>query len=192
MNGEAWNFRKNGLFSFAGIMNETLPALADHLLAHRDSILKECVHVVQRSPDIASANHLDNANFVGHLPELFDNIATRLKAPSADRDGAVSRAGRRHGRFRWAQGYRLQEIIRETSIIRRILFRNWLDSFARSCPEFDNETRRLSEDIIHEAVDDVIADSAEQYLEEQQKSVSHLNSRLADEVAKLRRQNNTG
>jgi hypothetical protein len=169
-------------------MNKTLTELADHLLAHRDNILKEWVQVVQRSPDFTSASRLGNANFAGHLPELFENIAARLKDPSADRDGAVSRAGRRHGGFRWAQGYRLEEIIREASIIRRILFRNWLDSFASTCPQFDNETRRLTEDVIHGAIDDVIADSAEQYLEEQQKSVIHLNSRLADEVAELRQQ----
>lgn len=82
----------------------------------------------------------------------------------------------------------IEEVIREASIIRRILFRNWLDSFANTCPEFDNETRRVSEDAIHQAIDDVIADSAEQYLEEQQKSVNHLNSQLADQVAELRRQ----
>ena len=170
-------------------MNETLPELADHLLAHRDSVLKEWLQVVQRSGDVASANHLDNANLVDHLPELLENVAVRLKGPRSYRDfNGLSRAGRRHGRFRWQQGYRLEEIIREASIIRRILFRNWLDSFASTRPEFDNELRRVTEDVIHEAVDDVIADSAKQYLEEQQKSVSHLNSRLANEVAELRQQ----
>ena len=172
-------------------MNNILPDLADHLLAHRDNILKEWLQIVQRTPDITSANQLDRANFVDHLPDVFENIAASLKAPSAYRDfGAVSRAGRMHGRFRWRQGYRLEEVIREASIIRRVLFRNWLDSFASTLPEFDNETRRVTEDVIHEAIDDVIADSAEQYLEEQQKSVNHLNSRLADEVAQLRKQKN--
>jgi len=170
-------------------MNKILPELADHLLAQSDSILKEWLKAIQRSPDIASADRLDEANLVDHLPELFENIAARLKDPSADGDFSdVSRAARRHGRFRWRQGYRLEEIISEASIIRRILFRNWLDSFASTFPEFDNETRRMAEDVIHEAMDDVIADSAEQYLEEQQKSVIHLNSRLADEVAELRQQ----
>src|SRR5262249_29451689 len=104
-------FRKHGLFLLAKIMNKVLSDLADHLLAHRDSILNEWLQIVQRSPDIASANHLDKANLVDHLPETFENIAASLKAPSADRDiSAVSRAGRRHGRFRWRQGYRLEEV----------------------------------------------------------------------------------
>jgi hypothetical protein len=54
------------------------------------------------------------------------------------------------------------------------------------------EIRRTAEYIIHEAVDDVIADSAEQYLEKQEKSVSHLNSQLADAVAELRQQTSGG
>ena len=37
-------------------------------------------------------------------------------------------------------------------------------------------------------MDDIVADSAEQYMEEQQKAVSHLNTRLADALAELRQQ----
>lgn len=170
-------------------MNKIFSDLADHLLAHRDDILSESVQVMQCNPDINSAERWDNANFVDHLPEVLENIATRLREPTADRgSNEVSLAGRRHGRFRWRQGYRLEEIIREASVIRRILFRNWLDLFASTCPDFDNETRRLTEDVIHEAIDDFIADSAKQYLEEQQKSVIHLNARLSEAVAELRQQ----
>ena len=44
-----------------------------------------------------------------------------------------------------------------------------------------------AENIIHEAVDDVITDSAAQF-EEQLKATSHLNSQLADALAELRHQ----
>ena len=51
-----------------------------------------------------------------------------------------------------------------------------------------NETRSAAKQLIHQAVDEVVADSAEQYMEEQQKAVSHLNARLADALADLRQQ----
>ncbi len=73
-------------------------------------------------------------------------------------------------------------------MIRRILVGTWGNAFARQTPAFVDETRSAAEQLIHEAVDDVVADSAEQYMEEQQKAVSHLNARLADALADLRQQ----
>jgi hypothetical protein len=63
-----------------------------------------------------------------------------------------------------------------------------VNAFAKQTPAFVEETRSAAERLIHEAVDDVVADSAEQYMEEQQKAVSHLNARLADALADLRQQ----
>ena len=61
-----------------------------------------------------------------------------------------------------------------------------LDAFAREVCRLDKQARKTAEHIMHQAVEDLVADSAEQYLREQEKSVSHLNSRLADAVAELR------
>src|SRR5204863_4341969 len=47
-------------------------------------------------------------------------------------------------------------------------------------------TRRAAENIIHQAVDDVISDSAKQFVEEQQETGSDLNSQLADALAEVR------
>jgi len=52
----------------------------------------------------------------------------------------------------------------------------------------DSGTRRAAENIIHQAVDDVISDSAEQFVEEQLKATSHLNSQLGDALADARLQ----
>jgi hypothetical protein len=73
-------------------------------------------------------------------------------------------------------------------MIRRILVGTRVNAFARQTPAFVDETRSAAEQLIHEAVDDIVADSAEQYMEEQQKAVSHLNARLADALADLRQQ----
>ena len=135
-------------------------------------------------------DHLkDKEALVDHLPELCQNLAELLKSPQSDQNRAeVSRAARVHGKYRWRQGYRLEEVIRETSIVRRIISHNWLDAYARKVPKLDGGTRRAAENIIHQAVDDVISDSAEQFVEEQLKATSHLNSQLADALADVRLQ----
>src|SRR6476660_10076661 len=109
--------------------------------------------------------------------------------PQSDQNRAeVFRAARVHGRYRWLQGYRLEEVIREASVVRRIISHSWLDAYARKVPKLDGKTRRAAENIIHQAVDDVVSDSAKQFSEEQLKATSHLNSQLADALADVRLQ----
>ena len=162
--------------------------LGEYLLTHREEIIGEWLRAVERNPDITSAEHLDHAELVDHLPELCQELAELLKSPQSDHRSDISRTARVHGKYRWRQGYKLEEVIRETSIVRRILFHSWVDAYAREVPQFNGETRRAAENIIHQAVDDVIADSVEQFVEEQQKSASELNSELADALAEVRQQ----
>jgi len=166
-----------------------LSKLGDHLLAHCDEIIGEWLRAVERNPDINSSQHLKYSELIDHLPKLCHDLAELLRSSGSDQNRIeVSRAARSHGKYRWQQGYRLEEVIREASIVRRILFHNWVDVFAREAPKFDDDTRRAAEDIIHQAVDDLIADSAEQFVKEQQKSISELNSKLGDALAELRQQ----
>ena len=167
-----------------------LSELGDYLLAHRDEIIAEWLRAVEQNPDIISVDHLKGKKeLLDHLPELCQNLAELLKSPQSDETRAdVSNAARVHGKYRWRQGYRLEEVIRETSVVRRIISHNWLNAYARKAPKLDGETRTAAENIIHQAVDDVISDSAEQFIEEQLKATSHLNSQLGDALAEVREQ----
>jgi signal transduction histidine kinase len=167
-----------------------LSELGGYLLAHREEIIDEWLRAVEQNPDISSFDHLkDKEELLDHLPELCQNLAELLKSPQSDQNRAeVLRSARVHGRYRWRQGYRLEDVIREASIVRRIFSHNWLDAYAREVPKFDSGTRRAAENIIHQAVDDVVSDSAAQFVEEQIKSTSHLNSQLADALAEVRQQ----
>src|SRR3954463_16370892 len=165
-----------------------LSELGDYLLARREEIVGEWILAVEQNPNITSLDHLkDEKERANHLPQLCQNLAELLKSPQSDQDRAqVSRAARVHGQYRWRQGYRLEEVIREASIVRRIISHNWLDAYAREVPKLDRETRRAAENIIHQAVDDVISDSAEQFVEEQLETTTDLNSQLADALAEVR------
>jgi len=171
------------------VNEKTLSEFGDYLLSHRDQITAEWVLAVQRGLASDVPGYFGDSQLVDHLPELFQDLAALLKAPpSHDERSEVSRTARRHGKYRWRQGYKLNQVIREASIIRRILVGTWVNTFARQTPAFIGETRSAAEHLIHEAVDDIVADSAEQYMEEQQKAVSHLNAQLADALADLRQQ----
>ena len=166
-----------------------LSDLGDYLLAHRDEIIGEWLRAVERNADISSSDHLNYKELVDHLPKLCEELTELLKNPQSNQTRVeVSRAARVHGKYRWRQGYRLEEVIREASTVRRILFHNWVEAFARAEPQFAGKTRKAAENIIHQVVDDVIADSVEQFVEEQQKTTSDLNAQLADALAEVRQQ----
>ncbi len=170
-----------------------LSELGDYLLAHREEIVGEWLRAVEQNPNITSVEHLkDEKELADHLPQLCQNLGELLKSSQSGQNRAeVSHAARAHGEYRWRQGYSLEEVIREASVVRRIIC-NWLDAYARDVPKLDGETRRAAENIIHEAVDDVISDSAERFVEEQRKTTSDLNSQLADALADVRHQKAAG
>lgn len=148
-----------------------LSKLGGYLLAHRQEIVGEWLRAVERNPDIKSSELLRHKELVDHLPKLFENLAEFLKSGHAKpQRSEVCRDARVHGKYRWRQGYRLEEIIREASIVRHILFDRWLDLFARQVPEFDGKVRKVAENIIRQEVDDIFTESADQFEEEQQKS----------------------
>jgi len=168
---------------------DILSKLGDYLLTHRDEIIGEWLRAVEQDADISSSADLKYKELVDHLPNVFQDLAELLKSPQSQENRCeVSQAARVHGKHRWRQGYRLEEVIREASIVRRILFRDWVEAYAREAPEFKGETRKSAENLIHQVVDDVVTDSAEQFVEEQQKNLMKLNSELADALAEVRQQ----
>src|SRR5947207_8170203 len=91
-----------------------LSALGDYLLQHRDEIVAEWLRTVEQNPEITAVGHLkDKEALRDHLPGLCRNLAELLKSPQSDQARTeVSRAARVHGKYRWVQGYRLEEVTR--------------------------------------------------------------------------------
>jgi RsbT co-antagonist protein rsbRD N-terminal domain len=148
----------------------TLSKLGGYLLAHRAEIIGEWLRAVEKNPEIKSSEVLRYKELVDHLPKLFENLAELLKSGHSNpKRSEVCRDARVHGKHRWRQGYRLEEVIREASIVRHILFDRWLDLFAREEPEFDGKSREVAENIIRQAVHDIFTESVDQFEEEQQK-----------------------
>lgn len=165
-----------------------LSELGDYLLAHSDEIIRQWVlRAIEHNVGMISSKNLAHNELLDHLPRLFQELAGLLKSPQSNQNRlGMCLAARVHGKCRWRQGCRLDDVISEASIIRRILFDNWVDAFAQQVPQFQGETRRAAEKLIHQAVDDVITDSAAQFVEEQEKTIYRLNSELADALFEVR------
>lgn len=149
-------------------VTSNLSRLADYILEHVDWITQAWVGAIQRQPDIHSSDNLTHRQVVDHLPFLCHDLAERLR--SGDTSGGPTSAehARLHGRHRWEQGYRLEEVIREAGIIRHVFAVECLDAIARTLPEFDAKARVAAETIIHRFFDDMLIASAEQFAEEKE------------------------
>ena len=104
-----------------------LVALAEHLAAHRETLLTSMRKAVSEDPRLAVAAKLPRAQFQDHLPQLLDAFESRLRArtqreesKAADRE--IENA-EEHGRNRWHQGYNLGETILEWRHLHECLLR---------------------------------------------------------------------
>ena len=145
----------------------TLAELGEFLLARRADITRLWIAAVDRSPEITSSNDLTYKQLLDHLPQLCEELAEILKtAASGVVPATVPSDAAVHGRKRWQQGYRLDEVIREICLIRRNVFDRWLAEFSKANSIFAGEIKRTAKRIIHQFFDDVIVESTVQFVQE--------------------------
>ncbi|CAN5450454.1 hypothetical protein BH18VER1_BH18VER1_05470 [soil metagenome] len=148
-----------------------LSQLADYISQNVDWITKTWVEAIDRQPDIQSADDLTNRQIVDHLPFLCLDLADRLRTADDPLSTVGNEHARVHGTHRWEQGYRLDELIRETGIIRHVFAVECVEALMTSMPSFDSVARRRAETVIHRFFDDMLIASAEQFAEEKEKAL---------------------
>ncbi len=156
-----------------------LTALANFVRASRDEVTRLWVTAVDRSPRVKSSEALTFNQLLDHLPQLCDDLAAALE--SGVRGGAGEQADKdssRHGRNRWQQGYQVEELVRELSIVRREFVGRWLKAFEAEVEPFQSGVRRKAKEIIHQFFDEVIAASVAQFSRENQRRLRESNAAL--------------
>jgi signal transduction histidine kinase len=157
-----------------------LAAFGEFLIANRDEITRQWVVAVDRSSDITSSEDLTYHQLVDHLPQLCTELAEILKAPDVESNwAAAARDSLRHGRKRWQQGYRLEELIREICLIRRHFIDHWLSAFRDQTAALEGEVKEAAKRIVHRFFDDVIVESTIEFVEEQQQHIKEAEARAA-------------
>ncbi len=156
-----------------------LAEFGDFLITNQEEITRRWVTAVDRSPDITSSEDLTYRQLLDHLPQMCQELAETLKRQDHGTDGEP--AARAHGRKRWQQGYKLQELIREVCLLRRNFTDTWPDAFAAANPRFDATAQRSARRIAARFFDDVIIDSTVQFVEEQTDVLHRIQSELETE-----------
>ncbi|MBV9657900.1 MAG: response regulator [Verrucomicrobia bacterium] len=159
--------------------NQVAPALAVFLRQRRKFLLDLWVETARQDAALPSTEKLDGAALADHLPRLFDDLADALHGrpfgEQAIRDAA------QHGEVRWQQGHRMAEVIRELSLLARLVLEHGLDAFVDVDPDSVPRAARLR---LRERVllffEAVTAAAVERYSQKQQEEREALNQRLIE------------
>lgn len=144
-----------------------LPRLAEFVVAHKQEIIAQWGEAVRHNRKIQSAEHLTYQQMVDHLPVLLDQLAEVLRQGSDGKaQGKAAQDAAEHGKMRWRQGYRIDEVIREASVIRRIILVNWVPGFGQQHRGFDGKAKKQAKRLIHQFFEDLTIASVQQYIDE--------------------------
>gem|GEM_PF-464865 len=146
----------------------TLEQFAAFLVERQEEITAEWMSGVHADGRVQTSERLSAGELKAHLPQLFENLADLLRSPAdfeAKKDAGDN--ARTHGALRFEQGYRVDELLREMARIRGILIVQTL-GFEEQNPAFAGVVKRVALQRLHGFFDDLICDSAVQFVRDQQ------------------------
>jgi len=144
------------------------PTLIDHICSRREAITKAWLRALWKSPEFRTPDHIPAPQLVDHLPNLFDELTDYLRG-----DGGEPHAehyARVHGRYRWQQHFRLDEVLREVLLIRDLIIAELESYFSQHEPSATAVLLEASRRVARFA-DEVLLHSASQYAEQQQAQI---------------------
>ena len=155
----------------------SLHELAAFLCARREEITRRWVEAVRTDPAIATSTKMPHEQLVDHLPQLFDDLADTLRGSNAPREQTKEHA-HAHGQRRWWQGFHFAELVRETSILRRIISVEYIAAFATEQPHFVGNPRAHAETLVHTFFDRLLLESSSEFVERTEQERSHFRALL--------------
>jgi signal transduction histidine kinase len=99
----------------------TAGELANHLRVNREAVFKAWISMARSDIETPDAGQLSDEGLEDHLPVIYGELCDAIEhGGESFQDAArLARTGRLHGYYRWAQGYQLEELVRELDLFRR-------------------------------------------------------------------------
>lgn len=128
---------------------------ARYLQENKRGIVEQFAALVRIEPKIETANHIPKLHVKDFLIRIIKSFAEELCMPEGvPQLGKVAVFARAHGRHRWKQGYRLEEVMREFAILRQLLMFH-IDKYERR-QLFAIEDRVSASKTLHTLLDEVM------------------------------------
>lgn len=169
----------------------TLSRLADYLESQRVALTDQWLMAVRRDPEIAAADRLTHQQLVDHLPEIFGECCVFLRTRDASVLVEDARSDAKlHGGIRWADGYKIDELIRELEVFRGILG-TIVVRFGEIDPRFHGPIVAAAMSLVQQFFGEVTVHSVARYADEQHRVVQTYTQQLETANLELSRANSS-
>jgi len=128
---------------------------------------------VRRDRKIPSAGDLPREELLDHLPYLLDTLITQLRGTPVDQGGSQS-----HAEDRWKQHYCLDEVLRELSVLRKVLIEELFGFYRDTKAELKLQVQ--ASDLLHACLDLTISNSTTAFVARQYEEIQAANRSLEE------------
>jgi signal transduction histidine kinase len=156
------------------------------LRAFAESLRLEQVNLTERwmravfhdDIELSDADRLTYEQLSDHIPAILEEICSALEDQDLDQvEPAIERNARKHGKLRWRQGYRIDELVRELDLFRQMLA-GQIVQFSESRPFFTRRHEERARHFIDEAVSFVTLTSIREVVTERDRKIDEYTGRL--------------
>jgi signal transduction histidine kinase len=155
-----------------------LRAFAESLRQEQVSLTERWMRAVFHDIELSDADRLTYEQLSDHIPAILEEICSALEDQDLDQvEPAIERNARKHGKLRWKQGYRIDELVRELDLFRQMLA-GQIVQFSESRSFFTRRHEERARHFIDEAVSFVTLTSIREVLTERDRKIDEYTGQL--------------
>lgn len=155
-----------------------LRGFAEFLRRERTTLTEKWMKAVFGDASLVEADKLTYDQLADHLPEILDGICAALDAHDLEQvEPAIERDARTHGKVRWQQGYRIDELVHELDLFRQVLV-DAAETFAESDGAFTRRHEGRARRLIDEALGFVTVTSIREVVTERDRKIDEYTGSL--------------
>ena len=155
-----------------------LRAFAESLRQEQVSLTERWMRAVFHDIVLSDADRLTYEQLSDHIPAILEEICSALEDQDLDQvEPAIERNARKHGKLRWKQGYRIDELVRELDLFRQMLA-GQIVQFSESRSFFTRRHEERARHFIDEAVSFVTLTSIREVLTERDRKIDEYTGQL--------------
>ncbi|GAB2901724.1 sensor histidine kinase [Paraburkholderia jirisanensis] len=155
-----------------------LHAFAERLRQQRVELIERWMKAVFNDADLSEADRLTYDQLADHVPAMLEEICGALENQDLDQiEPAIEHDARQHGKMRWRQGYRIDEVVRELDLLRQVLM-GAITRFAEEHAPFTRRHEERARQFIDEAVSFVTLTSIREAVTARERKIDEYTGRL--------------
>lgn len=155
-----------------------LEGLVATLRAQQTALTERWMKLVFGDAEVEHSDQLTYRQLADHLPCIFEEICIVLERRNLrDQEGAIERNARQHGQWRWQQGYRIDELVRELDLFRQVLLAA-IGEYASAHPAFPRDAEERARLMTDEVVSFVTLASIREAVSERDRKIDEYTGML--------------